>query len=399
MIESGVQALDGRRVQPSGDTVQGAVAFLRSLTAGEPAALAAWLSAHRLDKPAVRWLDAQGLAAYTFYRLRAAGLLAGLPAEVQAALRGSYYRTAGDTELLLRELTQVLQALAARGVTPILFKGAVLAHIAYPDPACRPMGDLDLWVTAAEMPRARTALEDLGYAQHTKAERPIAFQEQRSGELQLVGQRPGSGLVELHWGVFAGEWLNRTAAVDEAAVRGRATPVAPFGPLARALAPEDAVIQLAAHLAVNHQFAYPWVRGLVDVALLIRAQAVDWGVIAERARAWRLGVATWLVLHLTAEMLGLDEAAPALERLKPASLRRRLLGYMVDPSSLLAMRDLTRGPQRFLLQLLLVDRRRDAVRLVWQALWPEDRWLMDRYGSATASVRWRHLRSALRGRV
>ena len=98
-------------------------------------------------------------------------------------------------------------------------------------------------------------------------------------------------------------------------------------------------------------------------------------------------------------MLGLDEAAPALERLKPASLRRRLLGYMVDPSSLLAMRDLTRGPQRFLLQLLLVDRRRDAVRLVWQALWPEDRWLMDRYGSATASVRWRHLRSALRGRV
>jgi hypothetical protein len=122
-----------------------------------------------------------------------------------------YYNAAGDAELHTRELADVLAVLVAAGVTPVLFKGAVLAHAAYPDPACRPMGDLDLWIDVAAMPRAQAALESLGYVQRLKAERPVALQAQRAGEIQLAGRAPGSGLVELHWGVFAGEWLHLTA--------------------------------------------------------------------------------------------------------------------------------------------------------------------------------------------
>ena len=43
------------------------------------------------------------------------------------------------------------------------------------------------------MPRAQAALEGLGYAQHLKAERPVALQAQREGEIQLMGRAPGSG--------------------------------------------------------------------------------------------------------------------------------------------------------------------------------------------------------------
>ena len=386
------------RARPSGE-IQGAVSFVAALVSDRPHACDDWLATKGLNEVAVAWLSAQGLAPLAFYRLRAVGLLTRLSIEAQATLRGAYYLTAGDTELHLHELAQVLRVLAAARMTPILFKGAVLAYIAYPDPACRPMGDLDLWVTADEMPLAQVSLENLGYAEYTKAERPIAFQRQRSGELQLVGQHPGSGLVELHWGVFAGEWLERTADVDEAGIRARAIPVTLLSQPALTLAPEDAIIQLAVHLAVNHQFSYPWVRGLVDVVLLAQAQAVDWGVVAERAHAWRVGTATWLVLYLAADLLGMDEAALAVKHLVPSSLRRRLLSLFADRASLLAMRDLTRGPQRFLLQLLLVDRARDAARLVWRALWPEKQWLAARYGAATPAVRTRHLLAALRGRV
>ena len=114
----------------------------------------------------------------------------------------------------------MLDVLVAAGVTPVLFKGAVLAYTAYPDPACRPMGDLDLWIDLDAMPRAQAALESLGYVQRLKVERPLALQAQREGEIQLVGRAPGSGLVELHWGVFAGEWLHRAAAVDDGGIRG-----------------------------------------------------------------------------------------------------------------------------------------------------------------------------------
>ena len=53
------------------------------------------------------------------------------------------------------ELTGVLDALDAASVTPVLFKGAVLAYTVYPDPGCRPMGILDLWIDLDAMPRPR----------------------------------------------------------------------------------------------------------------------------------------------------------------------------------------------------------------------------------------------------
>ena len=55
-----------------------------------------------------------------------------------------------------------------------------------------------------------------------------------------MGRTPGSGLVELHWGVFAGEWLHRAAAVDDGGIRGRAVSVTIAGRPALMLAPEDA---------------------------------------------------------------------------------------------------------------------------------------------------------------
>ena len=261
------------------------------------------------------------------------------------------------------------------------------------------MGDLDLWVTDDEMGRAQIALERLGYVQHIKSARPVALQAQRRGEVQLIGRASGAGLVELHWGVFAGEWLERAAAVDEAAVRARCLSLDVLGCPARTLAPEDAVIQLAAHLAINHQFAYPWLRGLLDIVMTARWRAVDWDVVAARACEWRIATVVWLVHHFAAELLGLNDAAVALARLRPSPLRRWLLSLLVNERSLLEMRNLTRGPLRLVLQLLLVDRPRDAARLFWRALWPEDDWLAARYGRRDVRTRCRHLLAALRGKI
>ncbi len=411
----GVTKMNDAQVRLSGEAFQGAVSFLKALAAAgqgragdgverstfKRSTLEGWL-----DTDAATWLRAQGLGPYAFYRLREAGEIGALPAAAEEVLRGAYYRAVADTVLHDRELAVVLDALAAVGITPILFKGAVLAHTAYPDPACRSMGDLDLWLTDSDpspglrvMARGQAALEAIGYVQRHKPTRPIALMVQRSGEIQMIGQHPGSGLVELHWGTFAGEWLRRSAAVDEALIREQVRPVIILGRPARSLAPEDAIIQLAVHLAVNHQMAYPGLRGLLDLVLLARAGDVDWAEVTARAKSWRVGTATWLVLHLAADLFGLDEAAPAIAHLRPSSARRWWLGRFASARSLLALRDLTRGPLRFVYQLLLVDRARDALRLFWRAVWPEDDWLAARYGQAGSGVRLRHLLGAVRGRV
>ena len=79
-----------------------------------------------------------------------------LPAEVETALRQSYYLTAACNLRLFAALDQALRALAARGIEVIVLKGAALAQTVYPSVALRPMGDLDVLVRPASVPAART---------------------------------------------------------------------------------------------------------------------------------------------------------------------------------------------------------------------------------------------------
>ncbi len=63
------------------------------------------------------------------------------------------------------------------------------------------------------------------------------------------------------------------------------------------------------------------------------------------------------------------------------------------------MRDLSASKWRYVFLLLLIDRGRDALRLIFRALWPEREWLIARYGRYTFATRLRHLFDAARGRI
>ena len=360
-----------------------------------------------------QWLRSQGLAPLIWHAWQHVPLTDVSP-DLVSDLRAAYYAAVGDAELHQRELVAVLRALDPHAITPavvkpsvksqpegltIVFKGAALAYTIYPDPVCRPMGDIDLWLTDEEMPRAQAALEQIGYVQSIKAERPLALMQQHNGEVQLHSVEPGRGLVELHWGIFAGEWVRRTAAIDQAGIRARVVPARLAGEPALTLAPEDGLIQLAVHMAVNHQLGMAALRGLVDVTYLARAKQVDWDVVAQRAQTWRVGTATWLVLKLAIDLTGLTEATPAVKRLSPSRLRGWLLGRFANAHTVVEMRDLRNGLLRYVFLLLLVDRFRDAARLVFRTLWPEQEWLAARYGNAGSRTRLRHLVNALRGSV
>lgn len=377
----------------------GIALFLRALVTADTGGLADWMAGHPDDAAWSTWLLQQGLAPYAYVQLCRAGLNGYLTPAVQTAFRQAYVQALAHAELRRRELLAVLDALVAKGIVPALFKGAFLAHTVYPTPACRPMGDLDLWITADEMSDAQAALEEIGYVRRIKATRPPAFQAWRGGEVQMVGRRAGQGLVELHWGAFAGEWLYRAGQIDESGVRARLEPIRICDRPGLTLAVEDAIIHLAVHLAINHQLAYPGVRGLLDIALVAHGRPVDWATVAERAIHWRVAAVTWLVLRLTGELFGLDDARSALDVLAPGALRCRALAPFANGTSLLTGRDITRTPLRFVYQLLLVDRPADAVRLFLSALWPEDDWLAARYGRQGPLVRLIHFAGALRGRV
>ncbi|MFW5942409.1 MAG: nucleotidyltransferase family protein, partial [Chloroflexota bacterium] len=311
---------------------------------------------------------------------------------LKTQLRPDAFAAAAENSLHFRRLREVITALAEVGIVPVVLKGAALAGWVYGDANWRTMSDVDLWVRMADMEGAVRALHGAGFGVHSKEDRPLRLQLLGDGEVQLYDEH--GRLVEVHGSPLHGWWLQRTAALDVEGMWERACEyeLPGGGGMARRLAAEDCVIQVAVHLAVNHQFGLAGVRALVDVALVAREAGVDWALVARRARAQRVGTAVWVVLELLRALIGVEGVEEALARLRPGAARRWLLGRLVSPEGVLRGRDLRGGGgrwaglRRYLLLLLLVDRGRDAVRLVWRALWPERAWVAARYGAGVGRL-------------
>lgn len=296
------------------------------------------------------------------------------------------------------ELRRVLDAMASNGIRPTLFKGAALAYSVYPTPACRSMGDVDLWVTHTEMPAAVAALEQLEYRVRENPQRPHALTQYTDGEIQMMPTRSGQGLVELHWGVFPGEWLARSATIDRAAVRQRLRTAVVAAHEVSVMAPEDALIQAAVHVAIGHQMSQSALRSLVDVALLAE-DGLDWDVVANRCQEWRVAAVVGMVLSIACELLGSTDLAAPAARLGPSGLRQRVLRHYVTPEAVLAQLQLSSTTSRFAYLLCLTDRPSDSLKLFARSVWPESEWLRARYGSARLSDRMGHAVNALLGRI
>jgi len=374
--------------RPSGE-LQGVVSFLHALGSPSPDALPGWSAADGLALSSANWLQAQGLAAFAFHRLRDIGVLARLPTDVQRSLQDAYYGAAGIDVVQRRETESVLRALDKAGIETVLMKGTPLAYTVYADPACRLKGDLDIWLPPAQLPAALAALRSLGYVPRDKANRPAAFIALTGGEQQLFGRDPGTGLVELQWPALRGEWVRRAAAVDHAAIWARRVAMPIEGRSSWAMAPEDLVIHLCLHLAINHAFSETALRNLLDVHLVAVRLVPDWDAVVERAKAWRLATMLWTTLSLTVELWDAPVPDSALAALQPGPARRHAIAALDLANAVLAMRPGAYSYRRFVIQMLLTDRLRDAWRLVWRALFPEAEWLRTRYGVETPAAVWR----------
>ena len=306
-------------------------------------------------------------------------------------LQADYFSAVAE-QALMKSLLQEIVAAAGRVEVPLLLlKGAALAETVYADAAQRPMTDIDIWVPAGDVARLVGALLAAGWQSLTLApDRPPALQAMGQGELQLA--RPGwvNGLVEVHWSPFVGWWQQRTTNIDNAGLWARREPL-PMSPALFQLAPEDTVLHLAFHVAVNHQFSLSAVRSLLDLALTVRHRPVQWPVVWARAQAWRMATVLWLALALAVALV--DLPAEVL-RWHPAGWRQRALARLVNPQTILAGSHLSAQQARYALLLLLVDRPRDAAGLLGRTLWPEPEWLLARYGAA--GQRWHHLWQVVR---
>ena len=90
------------------------------------------------------------------YRSLSAAKAEGVPAAILDELRERFYANAGRNLLLAEQLLAILDALDARGILGIPYKGPALSSAAYGDLVSREFGDLDILVRDRDYVEAQT---------------------------------------------------------------------------------------------------------------------------------------------------------------------------------------------------------------------------------------------------
>ena len=234
------------------------------------------------------------------YRNLAAICPATIPSAIHEAYRRHNQATTLMNNVLAKELVALLDALAAKGVTAIPFKGISLAQVAYGDLSMRQCGEIDLIVEQGAVSQARKVLWSHGY-QPVSADSDAETESREFHQVFL--KRNGMVTVNLQCGLTRHHTRFR---LDRSALWGRLKPIGLPMKSVMGLCPEDLLILLCVHGTTHAWTQLKWV---CDVAELVRRKpALDWSRILFQANEW--GCRRMVLLGLAMAQNLFDSALP-----------------------------------------------------------------------------------------
>ena len=303
---------------------------------------------------------------------------ADIPSATRERWRHEHIEAAARHLVMSAELGRLLKAFDRASIVTIPLKGPVLAELLYPDPAVRPCSDLDLLIRLPDVARTDALLRELGYRRVADAH-SYAFDVAHDRATLYEG--PSGVRVDLHWSLLSEPryaWDERAATVWE-----RVIPTSVGGQDAWSLCPEDLLVYLAAHLAVNHGVA-----GLLwqyDLFLLVErwGAALDWTSVTGRARRWRVRSALYFALRTVEDLFDAGVPERFLAELEPRGVRAAALKWILGHRE-----DTQRRAGEHLIGLLLVDRAWDVIRALRAVVFPSTEWLAARYGGRSVLARY-----------
>jgi len=309
-----------------------------------------------------------------------------VPPEVMAELEASYYGSLARNLRLQASLAEVVAALHAEGIDPIVLKGGALAGTLYPNPGLRPMGDLDLLVPAEAMEQAGAVLSAIGYHQTRRlSARMEAFQTHFGGGLEWMRKdRLGLSNIDLQHDLLGADICRHAFPIEAGALWAAARPLDAGSTQALQLSAPDMLLHLCLHPPMHHGYAMP-LRSYVDIHWLLASEGSDsfWRRVAERAGQFRARIAVYWALRCAQDLLRTPVPAGIMAALVPGPLRQRLLAWLapLDGERLWAgLEQQPSGLHQLLIYVALMERPRDALGMVCKILFPSQEWLAVRYG-------------------
>lgn len=224
-----------------------------------------------------------------------------------------------------RVLEEVLTAFATEGISPLLLKGAALAHTVYPAPWLRSRTDTDLLVPAGTLPHVAAVLAKVGFEPVTEVTNALI-----SRQRHFLRRSGMPAALDIHESLVNPLVLRDLPQHAELTARAQSIPSLHLN--AFALSTPDALLHALVHRVAHHNSTVDllW---LNDMRLLMsRMTTPDWELLATAAHGSRVCQIVLDGLHVLREVM--DVAAPA-------SIERDLAAVRGEPSAALLGGSLT----------------------------------------------------------
>jgi len=214
----------------------------------------------------------------------------------------NYFRINSERNLLLaQEMIRLLGLLEAHRIPVIVFKGPLLAVMAYGNPSLRRSADLDILVHEQDVPRLKVLLNAEGY------QSPPSFCPTLEPALIDYGNEylfvyPSVGIqLDVHWRMFP-RYLS--FALDDAPLWERIQHLLLGGRRVPTISREDLLIVLCVHGSKHLWERLSWI---CDIAGLIAGQPpMDWTRILDQAEGQGSSLMLFLGLALAYDLAGTE---------------------------------------------------------------------------------------------
>lgn len=214
--------------------------------------------------------------------LKHLGLFEQLPIDLRDALQPRLFRALNRHLRQEAWLDPFLRHTLPDDLPVILLKGWAFNRTLYPEDTPRLCGDIDLFVRDGDADRLAALLEKECPPTTPSTEHPDPSYYELSFQ---VGSPPGIR-VDLHRALFQPDLIP----IDDKALWLRSRPHPAYAdPKIRLLAPEDALLHLAANALIDRLIAP---HTLVDAGRLIHAWNPDLHIVRQRAREWGIRIIT-----------------------------------------------------------------------------------------------------------
>lgn len=282
-------------------------------------------------------------------------------AHVLAKLKRESVANSQSVLHLIGKQLNLYRVLRERGIRVAIFKGAVLAQLAYGEVALRQAGDIDVLIDRVHFAETRSLLESLGYEMT-----PRLTDAQLASHLAFHCEIPFMRdewftIVDLHWGLAPRSFV---FGVETEEVMSRLQSVSLAGNTIETFSDEDMVLYLSMHGAKHLWHRLEWI---VSLAELIRGSSkIDWTVVVQRAEHAHATRMLALGLRLVEAFSDVEIPAQIFTTVDPQRAMKRMAKQI--KGQIFTRSHSIESTETNLYNFKLMDRKRDALVSTLRAL-------------------------------